>query len=78
MYKSMPFFAFLPPYAPDMNPIKYLWTWLKRHALVNYCPDTLGELQAAARNKRKNAQKRAETRLDHRRLLETSYAVAMS
>ncbi len=30
--------AFLPPYAPDINPIKYFWTWLKRYALTNYCP----------------------------------------
>jgi transposase len=25
--------AFLPPYAPDLNPVEYLWAWLKRHAL---------------------------------------------
>jgi len=27
--------AFLPPYAPDLNPVEYLWAWLKRHALAN-------------------------------------------
>jgi transposase len=31
--------AFLPPYAPNLNPIEYLWAWLKRHALANFCPD---------------------------------------
>ncbi|MDT8843300.1 IS630 family transposase [Paraburkholderia fungorum] len=50
--------AFLPPYAPDMNPVEYLWAWLKRHALANYCPNDLGELHASARNKFKSAQKR--------------------
>lgn len=50
--------AFLPPYAPDMNPVEYLWAWLKRHALANYCPNDLGELHASARNKLKSAQKR--------------------
>ncbi len=50
--------AFLPPYAPDLNPVEYLWAWLKRHALANYCPNDLGELQAASRNKLKSAQKR--------------------
>lgn len=45
--------AFLPPYAPDMNPVEYLWAWLKRHALANYCPNDLGELRASARNKLK-------------------------
>jgi transposase len=50
--------AFLPPYAPDLNPVEYLWAWLKRHALANYCPNDLGELHATARNKLKSAQKR--------------------
>ncbi|UUZ78325.1 IS630 family transposase [Polaromonas sp. P1(28)-13] len=50
--------AFLPPYAPDMNPVEYLWAWLKRHALANYCPNDLSELHTTARNKLKSAQKR--------------------
>jgi transposase len=50
--------AFLPPYAPDLNPVEYLWAWLKRHALANYCPDNLDELQVTARNKLKSAQHR--------------------
>ena len=50
--------AFLPPYAPDMNPVEYLWAWLKRHALANYCPNNLSELHTMARNKLKSAQKR--------------------
>ena len=51
--------AFLPPCAPDFNPVEYLWTWLKRHALANYCPNNLGELKTTARNKCKSAQKRS-------------------
>lgn len=51
--------AFLPPYAPDLNPVEYLWAWLKRHALANHCPNTLTELAAKARNKLKSAQRRA-------------------
>ena len=50
--------AFLPPYAPDMNPVEYLWAWLKRHALANYCPANLADLQHVARSKLKNAQRR--------------------
>ena len=50
--------AFLPPYAPDLNPVEYLWAWLKRQALANYCPNNLRELQTMARNKLKSAQKR--------------------
>ena len=50
--------AFLPPYAPDLNPVEYLWAWLKRHALANFCPNNLDELQTTARNKLKSAQHR--------------------
>lgn len=39
--------AFLPPYSPDLNPVEYLWAWLKRHALANFCPANLDELNVA-------------------------------
>ena len=48
--------AFLPPYSPDLNPVEYLWAWLKRHALANFCPANLDELNVTARNKLKSAQ----------------------
>ena len=50
--------AFLPPYAPEPNPVEYLWARLKRHALANDCPDNLAQLTAAARNNLKSAQQR--------------------
>lgn len=50
--------ACLPPYAPDLNPVEYLWAWLKRHALANFCPASLDELQVTARNRLKSAQHR--------------------
>ena len=50
--------ARLPAYAPELNPVEYLWAWLKRHALANYCPDTLSELHQGARAKLKSAQRR--------------------
>ena len=50
--------AFLPPYAPDLNPVEYLWAWLKRHALANFCPDNLTQLRTTARGKLKSAQRR--------------------
>ena len=40
--------AFLPPYAPDLGPIEYLWARLKRHALANYCPANLDKLHSSA------------------------------
>lgn len=49
----------LPAYAPELNPVEYLWAWLKRHALANYCPDTLDQLHQGARTKLKSAQRRS-------------------
>jgi transposase len=48
----------LPAYAPELNPVEYLWAWLKRHALANFCPETLDELHCGARAKLKSAQRR--------------------
>jgi transposase len=50
--------AFLPPYAPDLNRVEYLWAWLKRHALANYCPNCIADLACTARGKLKSAQRR--------------------
>jgi transposase len=50
--------AFLPPYAPELNPVEYLGAWLKRHALANDCPDSLAELATTARGKLRSAQRR--------------------
>ncbi|CAL8480723.1 transposase (plasmid) [Caballeronia sp. S22] len=50
--------TFLPPYCPELNPVEYLWAWLKRHAIANFCPDNLSELHTVARNKLKSAQHR--------------------
>jgi transposase len=52
------YLAFLPSYAPELNPVEYLWAWLKRHALANFCPDSLSELHTTARSKLKSAQRR--------------------
>ena len=49
---------FLPGYAPELNPVEFLWGWLKRHALANFCPDSLAELQHTARSKLRSAQRR--------------------
>ena len=50
---------FLPGYAPELNPVEFLWSWLKRHALANFCPDTFAELQHTTRGKLKSAQRRS-------------------
>jgi transposase len=35
---------YLPAYAPELNPVEYLWGYWKHHALPNFCPDDLTEL----------------------------------
>jgi hypothetical protein len=40
---------FLPAYAPELNPVEYLWGYWKHHALPNFCPATFGELSWHAR-----------------------------
>ena len=49
---------FLPGYAPELNPVEFLWSWLKRHALANFCPDNFTELRRTTRSKLKSAQHR--------------------
>ena len=29
---------YLPGYAPELNPVEYIWAYWKQHALPNVCP----------------------------------------
>jgi transposase len=48
----------LPTYAPELNPVEFLWGHLKNHDLANFTPDCLWKLSKAARNALFKAQKR--------------------
>ena len=48
----------LPAYAPEFNPVEYLWGQMKEHHLGNFCPDHLGELSAEARRTLRRLQRR--------------------
>ena len=37
---------FLPPYAPDLNPVDKMWAHTKHDDLANYVPDDVEELEA--------------------------------
>ena len=39
----------LPAYAPELNPVEYIWAYLKHHALPNVCPKDLWQLGEGAR-----------------------------
>jgi transposase len=34
-----------PPYAPELNPVDYVWSYVKYGRLANYAPQDLGELR---------------------------------
>ncbi len=39
---------YLPAYAPELNPVEYLWSWLKRSdPLANGCPQSVDEITQA-------------------------------
>lgn len=48
----------LPAYAPELNPVEYLWAHFKQHELANFCPKRFSELSSFARNKLRRSQRR--------------------
>lgn len=40
---------YLPPYAPDLNPVEPLWSQAKHHRMANHAIDDLEELERTAR-----------------------------
>jgi len=40
---------FLPAYAPELNPVEYLWSHWNHHELANFCPTTFWQLSDYAR-----------------------------
>ena len=49
---------FLPAYAPELNPVEYLWGWWKQHELANVCPREFWQLGAVARMALKKIQRK--------------------
>ena len=49
---------FLPAYAPELNPVEYLWGHWKQHELPNLCPRTYWELSHAARRALRRMRRR--------------------
>jgi len=49
---------YLPAYAPELNPVEYLWGYWKQHELPNLCPDNYGELSTHARRALRRMQRR--------------------
>lgn len=48
----------LPAYVPEWNPVEYIWAYLKKHALANFCAHDLAHLSDTARQKLQSMQRR--------------------
>jgi transposase len=49
---------YLPAYAPELNPVEYLWGYWKQHELPNVCPRDWWELDDRARRALKRMRRR--------------------
>lgn len=49
---------FLPAYAPELNPVEYIWGHWKQHELPNFCPKDLGQLSEQARKALRRMRRR--------------------
>lgn len=49
---------FLPPYAPELNPVEYIWAYLKSHAMPNFCAKNLTHLKRHAGSRLRSMQRR--------------------
>ena len=49
---------YLPAYAPELNPVEYIWAHLKQHELPNFCPRDLWNLSVEARSALRSMQRR--------------------
>lgn len=49
---------FLPAYAPELNPVEYIWGYCKHHELPNLCPKDFAHLGYAARSALRRMRRR--------------------
>jgi transposase len=49
---------YLPPYAPELNPVEYIWAHCKHHELPNVCAKNLWDLSTGARRSLKRMRRR--------------------
>ncbi len=49
---------YLPPYAPELNPVEYIWASWKQHELPNVCPKDYWQLSEGARRALRRMRRR--------------------
>lgn len=53
-------FEWLPPYAPELNPVERVWGHTKCADLANYVADDIGEVECAAEGSLQETQRKPE------------------
>ena len=48
----------LPAYAPELNPVEYIWAYLKTREIANVCLNNIGEVGSFASTRLKSMQRR--------------------
>ncbi len=49
---------YLRAYAPELNPVEYIWGYCKQHELPNFCPKNFGQLSWAAKDALRRMRRR--------------------
>lgn len=49
----------LPAYAPELNPVEYIWSYLKHREVAHFCPADFAELTTVARRRLASMQRRS-------------------
>ena len=47
------------PYAPELNPVEYIWGYWKHHELPNFCPHDFSQLSYHARHTLRRMRRRS-------------------
>lgn len=50
---------YLPAYAPELNPVEYIWGYWKKHELPNFCAKDFSHLTTVARRALRRMQRRS-------------------
>jgi len=50
----------LPAYAPELNPVEGLWSWMKQTTVANFCPEGLDPIRRRVRKGRHRLARRGD------------------
>lgn len=51
---------YFPPYAPELNPVEYIWSYLKMNPMANFAPADIDTLLSATRHHSRSLQRKQD------------------